>query len=168
MSRSGATPPAVAFTAHSGTGKTTLIEALIAEFVSRGLRVGALKHDAHRFNIDHPGKDSARFTAAGAEVMILASDAMVAEVRRTPVPASVHDLLRNQCAGMDLVLVEGFTTSGLPKIAVHRAASGKGLRGGDDPHLIAVASDEPVEVKVPVLPLDEPAKVADFIAERFL
>lgn len=66
-------PPVVSIVAKSGTGKTTLLEKLIAEMKQRGFRVAAIKHDAHRFNIDHEGKDSWRLTAAGADTMLVTS-----------------------------------------------------------------------------------------------
>ncbi|MDZ4183932.1 MAG: molybdopterin-guanine dinucleotide biosynthesis protein MobB, partial [Desulfuromonadales bacterium] len=55
----------VSFIARSGTGKTTLLEQVIAELKRRGYKVGAIKHDAHRFEIDHPGKDSIEQAGAG-------------------------------------------------------------------------------------------------------
>ena len=67
------TVKAVSFVAKSGTGKTTLLEKVIARLKERGYRVGAVKHDAHRFDIDHPGKDSHRLTSAGVDVMLVAS-----------------------------------------------------------------------------------------------
>ena len=66
-------PPAVSFIARSGTGKTTLVTQLIGELKERGYKVGALKHDAHQFEIDHPGKDSYRFTESGADSMLISS-----------------------------------------------------------------------------------------------
>jgi len=159
-------PPAVAFVARSGTGKTTLVERLIAEFHARGLRVGALKHDAHRFEIDRPGKDSARFTAAGAEVMVLASDDQVAMVQRPPAPPKLDNLLQMWFDGMDLVLVEGYRTSKLPRIEIHRKELGRPLlcRGEHhDPYLLAVASNGTVDVDVPVLDLEDAGAIADFI-----
>jgi GTPase SAR1 family protein len=67
------TVKAVAFVAKSGSGKTTLLEKVIARLKDRGYRVGAIKHDAHRFDIDRPGKDSYRLTAAGADTMVISS-----------------------------------------------------------------------------------------------
>ena len=59
--------PAVAVVGRHNSGKTTLIERLIAELVGRGLDVGSIKHHSHRgFDIDIPGKDSYRHRAAGA------------------------------------------------------------------------------------------------------
>ena len=168
-------PPAVAFVARSGTGKTTLVEAVIREMRARGYRIGALKHDAHQFEIDRPGKDSARFTEAGAEVMVLVSDNTVAMVQKPDRPPKPDKLLQMWFSEMDLVLVEGYKTSDLPKIAVHRAALGKPLlcRGEkNDPHLLAVASDSsaamPVELDVPVLDLGNPAAIADFLVKSRL
>ena len=63
----------VAFVAKSNTGKTTLLEQVIREIKDRGYKVGAIKHDAHSFDIDHPGKDSHRLTAAGADTMLIIS-----------------------------------------------------------------------------------------------
>ncbi len=165
------TPPAIAFIARSGTGKTTLVEALIRELSARGRRIGALKHDAHKFEIDHPGKDSRRFTEAGAEVMVIASDDTVAMVHKTRQPEKLDKILRKCFNGMELVLVEGYKTSALPKIEVQRAVLNQPLLSrGDhhDPHLVAVVSDMPQELDVPVLPLDNPALVADWLEARYL
>lgn len=164
-------PPAIAFIARSGTGKTTLVEALIAELTARGRRVGALKHDAHRFEIDRPGKDSRRFTEAGAEVMVLASADTVAVVKKTAQPEKLDNILQKWFNGLDLVLVEGYKTSDLPKIEIQRAVLAQPLlsRGErHDPNLVAVVSDVAQDVDVPVLPLAEPALVADWLEARYL
>lgn len=165
--------PAIAVVARSGTGKTTLVEALIRELRARGRRVGALKHDAHDFEIDRPGKDSARFTAAGAEVSVIASDAKVAVVRQTPVPLEVDAVLGAYFSGTDLVLVEGYKTSELPKLEVHRPELGQPLlcRGERrDPHLLAVVAKGAPDLglDVPVLDVDDPSGVADFLEEVVL
>ena len=170
VEKTSAPTPVMAFVARSGTGKTTLVESLIALAKARGLKVGALKHDAHRFEIDRPGKDSYRFTAAGADAMALVSDDTTALVRRHAQVPDVEALLRTYFSDMDLVLVEGWKTSALPRIEVHRPGLGRPLlsRGEThDPHLVAVACDGPLEVDVPVLPLDDPAAVLDFINARF-
>ena len=102
--------------------------------------------------------------------MVLVSDETVAMVRKTPEPASPRELLKTHFAGLDLVLVEGYKTSDLDKIELHRSATNQPLlgrgSGGDDPHLIAVASDTPMDLDVPVLDLDDIPGIADFIEER--
>jgi molybdopterin-guanine dinucleotide biosynthesis protein B/molybdopterin-guanine dinucleotide biosynthesis protein len=160
------TVKAVAFIARSGTGKTTLIEKILPELSARGYRVGALKHDAHRFDIDHPGKDSHRLTAAGARTMVISSAEKLALVKKQDGSPPAEDLLRTYFSDMDLVLVEGFSRSGLPKIEIHRKEKNAPpiCRGENpDPTLIAVASDEPMELNVPVLNLNDPRGIADFI-----
>ena len=60
-------------TGWKNAGKTGLMERLVAEFCSRGLRVSTLKHAHHSFDVDHPGKDSHRHRMAGASQVLLAS-----------------------------------------------------------------------------------------------
>lgn len=165
------TVQAVSFVAKSGTGKTTLLEQVIAELKARGYRVGAIKHDAHRFDIDHPGKDSYRFTAAGADTMLISSPEKLALVKRHAAAPPIEELLATYFGDVDIVLTEGFKMSGLPKIEVHRRDRSATLlcRGEEnDPTLLAVASDEPLVLDVPVLDLNEPRRVADFVEARFL
>jgi len=163
--------PAVSFIARSGTGKTTLVEKLIRELKGRGLRVGAIKHDAHRFDIDHPGKDSHRFTSAGADTMLICSPAKLALVKQHAEPPAIEELIAAYFPDVDIVLTEGFKQSGLPKIEVYRTGLGQELltRGGNhDPSLIAVAGDGPLSLDVPVLDLNDIRALADFLVERFL
>lgn len=165
------TVKAVSFVARSGTGKTTLLEKVIAELKRRGHRVGVIKHDAHHFDIDHPGKDSYRLTAAGADTMLISSSEKLALVKKHAAAPPIEDLLAAYFTDVDIVLTEGFKQSGLPKIELHRRDCADALlcRGvGKDPTLIAVASDEPLDLDVPVLDLNRPEMVASFLEKRFL
>ncbi len=163
--------PVVSFVAKSGTGKTTLVEKLIREMKARGHKVGALKHDAHRFEIDHEGKDSWRFTKAGADTTVVTSPEKMAMVKRYATEPTIEETLASCFADVDIVLTEGFKRSSLPKIEIHRRECRPELlcRGEyHDPSLIAVASDEPLQLDVPLLNLDDIAALADFIEVRFL
>ena len=163
--------PAVSFVAKSGTGKTTLLEQVIVELKGRGYRVGVIKHDAHRFEIDHPGKDSWRLAQAGADTMLVSSPEKLALIKKHPNPPSVDELIATYFADVDVILTEGFKKSDLPKIELHRRARSATLicRGEEhDPTLVAVASDEPLELDVPVLDLNNPSQVADFVEQRFI
>lgn len=162
---------ALSFVAKSGTGKTTLLEKVIAELKQRGYRIGVIKHDAHQFNIDHPGKDSYRLTAAGADTMLISSPEKLAVVKKHTASPPVEELLSTYFQDVDFVLTEGFKLSSLPKIEVHRKERSATLlcRGEQhDPTLIAVASDEELDVDVPVLDLNNPAEVAEFVEKRIL
>jgi molybdopterin-guanine dinucleotide biosynthesis protein B len=116
-------PAIVAIVGASNSGKTSLIEKLLPLFLARGLRCGTLKHDAHRFEVDHPGKDSYRHREAGAEVAVICGDGKLVVQRRlagTPPP----EVIVAACmADLDLVLVEGFKRMAIPKLEVVRAAN---------------------------------------------
>lgn len=161
----------VAFVAKSNTGKTTLLEKVIQELTGRGYRVGAIKHDAHSFEIDHPGKDSYRLAAAGADIMLITSPEKLALIRGHSGTPPLETLIETYFGDVDIVLTEGFKRSALPKIEVHRAERSSTLlcRGEeDDPALLAVASDERLELDVPVLDLNDPVQVADFVEEKVI
>lgn len=162
---------AVSFIAKSGTGKTTLLEKVILELKSRGYLVGAIKHDAHSFDIDHPGKDSHRLTAAGADTMVICSSEKLALVKKHKCPTTLEELIKTYFNDVDIVLTEGFKRGTMPKIEVHRRQRSKTLlcRGEKyDPTLVAVASDENLVLDVPVFDLNDSMGLADFIEQVFL
>lgn len=168
-------PPSVSFVARSGTGKTTLVEKLIAEFTRRGRRVGAVKHTSHEIEIDREGKDSWRLSSAGASPVVISSPREIAVVRKgleKEVP--LMEILAGFMKGVDLVLVEGYKSGPLPKIEVHRSSAAGGMVcvGNDgrvtDASLIAVVTDADLTLTVPCFPLDDAVPLCDFLAERFL
>ena len=161
----------VTFVGKSGTGKTTLLEKVIPLLKGKGYRVGIVKHDAHRFDIDHPGKDSYRLTSAGADTMLLVSPEKMAMVKKYVAAPSLREILATYLDDVDIVLLEGFKRGPMPKIELHRRERSATLicRGEEnDPTLLAVASDEALELDVPVLDLNDAGAVADFIEETFL
>jgi len=156
---------AIGFIGYSNSGKTTLIERLIPLFDRRGLRVSAIKNAHHGFDMDRPGKDSFRYREAGAGQVLIATGLRWALLTETPARASTLDELLAQLAPCDLVIIEGFKSEGqVPRIEVRRAGSGEPPIFPHDPNVIAVASDHAVETALPVLDLNAPAKIADFIA----
>ena len=161
----------VAFVAKSNTGKTTLLEQVIREIKDRGYKVGAIKHDAHSFDIDHPGKDSHRLTAAGADTMLIISPEKLALIKKYEAAPPLEEMIATYFSDVDIVLTEGFKTSSLPKIEVNRKERSTTLlcRGEHhDPMLVAVASDQPLTLDVPVLDLNDVKAVADFVEATFL
>ena len=159
---------AFGFAGWSGSGKTTLIERLIPRLVARGLTVSLVKHAHHEFDIDQPGKDSFRHRAAGCtEVLVTSSRrwALMHELRGEPELALGDALTR--LSPCDLVLVEGFKASRLPKLEVHQAGLGKPWLHPDDPHVVAIASDVapgPSAGGRPWFPLDACDEIATFVA----
>jgi len=155
----------IGFAGWSGAGKTTLIRQVITRLVGQGLRVATIKHAHHDFDIDQPGKDSWAHRKAGAAEVLVVSDtrwALMHELNGAPEP-SLPELLA-RLAPADIVLVEGFKRSPIPKIEVFRAANDKPPLHPDDPTIIAIAADIAFPTaERPVLPLDDVAAVTDFI-----
>ena len=162
----------VGFAGYSGSGKTTLVEKLIPALKLRGLRVSVVKHAHHRFDIDHPGKDTFRHREAGAFEVVVASQHRLALMREFEQPSelTVHHLIAELYEGVDWVLVEGFKHSDLLKIEVWRAASGKPTRYLDDDFVVAIATDSadqlPTATLRPVLDLNDADAVADFLVNN--
>ena len=99
---------AVGFIGQSGTGKTTLMEKVVARLVSRGRRVSAVKSTHHDTDIDQPGKDSWRFRKAGANEVILAGKDRWALMKETPEAEVPLSELLKRLEPADIVMVEGF------------------------------------------------------------
>ena len=152
-------------TGWKNSGKTGLMERLVAEFRARGLSVSTIKHAHHSFDVDHAGTDSFRHRAAGAGQVLLASSrrwALMSELQGAAEPALPELLARlDPC---DLVLVEGYKTATHPKIEAHRAATGQDLIAPCDASIRAVASDQALDLDRPVFDLDDTSAIADFIA----
>lgn len=145
-------------------GKTGLMERLVAEIASRGFSVSTVKHAHHTFDVDHPGKDSFRHRAAGAQEVVLASDARVAIMQelRGVEPPSLKSLLA-RLSPVDLVLIEGYKRDAHPKVEAHRAQTGNALLAPNDPTVRAIASDTPLAQDRPVFDLNDTVAIADFI-----
>jgi molybdopterin-guanine dinucleotide biosynthesis protein MobB len=162
--------PVLGIAAWSGTGKTTLLVRVLPLLRERGLRVGLVKYTHHDVEVDTPGKDSYELRAAGASPVLLASPLRQAMMTETPAGTepALPDLIRRfRPEEVDLVLVEGFKHEAFPKIEVYRAAVGRPPMYPDDPYVLAVATDGPLDApaRVPMLDLNRPAEVADFIAD---
>jgi molybdopterin-guanine dinucleotide biosynthesis protein B len=162
----------VGFAGNSGSGKTTLVEKLIPALKMRGLRVSVVKHAHHKFDIDHPGKDTFRHREAGAFEVVVASGKRLALMREFEQPAqlSVHQLLAELWDGVDWVLVEGFKSSNLLKVEVWRADSNQPARYAEDDFVVAIATDSPDrlpdETLRPVLDLNDADAIAQWLVDN--
>ncbi len=165
------TPPCLGVCAWSGTGKTTLLAELIPHLKAAGLRLTVIKHGHHQLELDTPGKDTYRFREAGADQVLLVSRKRMAMMQecKTQHEPELTDALRfvnRDCA--DLVLVEGFKHTTIPKIEVHRPSLGKPLLYPDDSNVIALATDDTtldVPAHITKLDLNQPDAIAAFILQ---
>jgi len=155
------------FAGWSGSGKTTLIEKLIPLFVARGLKVSLIKHAHHTFDVDQPGKDSYRHRHAGCtEVLVTSSRrwALVHELRGAPEPGFTE--LLERLSPCDLALIEGFKRERVPKLEVYRAATGEPLLHPQDHDIVAIASDQRLDTKLPQFDLDDAPGISSFILDH--
>jgi molybdopterin-guanine dinucleotide biosynthesis protein B len=173
MSPTAGSTPVIGIAGWKKSGKTTLVTRLIAELTRRSLRIATVKHAHHAFQIDAAGTDSARHRRAGAgQVAIVSRDrwAMVKELEGAPEPDLAEVIAWLEPC--DLVIVEGYTLSSLPKIEVRRSdAASREPLAGKVPNVIAIAADHAVSDAhgLPTFALDDVAAIADFIlatAER--
>jgi molybdopterin-guanine dinucleotide biosynthesis protein MobB len=155
----------VAVVGASGSGKTTVLEALIPELSRRGRRVGAVKHTHHSFDLDARGKDSWRLFHAGAHVVAFSSTAQLVVMRHLEGQLSLDDIIARYFNDLELVLVEGYKELPVPKIEVVR--SGRDLVCPQD-QLLAVISDDRHDLRVPCFRPGDVAGLATFLETRVL
>ena len=168
--------PVIGFVAHSGTGKTTLIEKVIAELTSRSLVISAIKHTHHHFDIDRPGKDSHRHREAGAREILLVSDqrwVLMHELHESKEPSIQEQI--SHLSPCDLVVVEGFKDAEIPKIELwrseHEPCVSNPCRADTDQHIQAIAfpggakasQQPPLNRDIAVLDLDNHIEISDYI-----
>ena len=157
--------PVLGFAAYSGTGKTTLLEKLIPELTGRGLKIAMVKHDAHGLTFDHEGKDSWRFSNAGAMYSIVngpGQSAIFMNYQLEPEEAFQF------AVGADLIMVEGYKQGSFSQVGISRKATGKGLTGRAGDFCAVVTDDEADRAEaedagVPVFDINDVKGIADFI-----
>ena len=166
--------PVLGIIGFSGSGKTTLLTKVISQLTVQGFRVGVVKHAHHRFDIDHPGKDSYMLRQAGAAQTLVASQHRWALMVETP--GRQHDpqlpelLTHIDKGSLDLVLVEGFKHASYPKLEVHRPSVNPTLLYPHDPDIIALLTDDTtlsLTKAIAVLDMNNTAKIVQFI-EQFI
>ncbi|MFH4626386.1 bifunctional molybdopterin-guanine dinucleotide biosynthesis adaptor protein MobB/molybdopterin molybdotransferase MoeA [Vibrio alginolyticus] len=160
--------PILGFAAYSGTGKTTLLEALLPKLTEAGLRIGMLKHAHHNFDVDKPGKDSYRLRKAGASQMLIASRNRFALMTETPEAEAEFEYLLTRFDEdmLDVVLVEGCKNIAFPKIELHREEVGKPWLYPNDENIIAIASDGgELDSELPQININDLDAIAQFVIQ---
>jgi len=160
--------PAMSIVGFSGSGKTTLIVKVVAELTARGFKVGTIKHDAHKFEIDREGKDSWRHKKAGAKSVLITSAEKLAFIKSTPSEMPLPEAISLFMRDVDVVITEGYKTGNLPKIEVYRSSVSEHAACLKDGDLMAVVSDGPVETEKPVLDINDFMGVADIIENNII
>lgn len=158
-------PALVAIVGKSDSGKTTLIEKIVPELVKLGLRVGTVKHDAHSFEIDHPGKDSWRHGQAGAEAYVIASPERLAYIARLERELELVDIVERFYGGFDIVVAEGYKRTAPHRVELFRVGAGHAEPLCAPGEAIALVTDAALEHEH-LFGLEDAAGLAAFLAGR--
>lgn len=157
---------AIALVGPSHAGKTELICRLLKWFAAQGLRVAVLKHSHHR-HLGDDGKDTWRYRQAGARLVALAAPGLLQITRSGPEDPPLPALLAELAPAADLILVEGYKTSDLPKLGlVPPEAPPDAASLPDYPHLVAWVSPWPLPTHLPVFHPRQVAAIGHFIRDR--
>lgn len=172
----------IAFSGYSGAGKTTLIEKIIHHLRAAHLTVSVIKHAHHRFDIDQPGKDSHRLRSAGAFETLMANAHSVVLQRQwahgvdawqpqTEPALDPRDLIAQMDQRVDWLILEGFRTAEIAKIEVWRPATQASAHYGEDPYIVALATDAtpaqlPRAAHIPVLDLNRSETIAQWLLKN--
>jgi len=158
-------PALVAVVGKSDSGKTSLIEGLIPELKRLGLRVGAVKHDVHGFDVDVPGKDSWRHGRAGADAYVVSSPEKLAYVGKVADELALEEIARRFFAGCDIVVAEGYKDTSPHKVEIFRREAGHETPLCGPGETLALVTDTDLQHEQRFT-LGEEARLARFLAER--
>ena len=154
---------AIAIVGPSNSGKTELICGLLKQFAAQGLGVAVLKH-SHKQHLGDEGKDTGRYRQAGGELVALAAPGLLQITRSYPGEPELSVVLGELAPGADLILVEGYKSSDLPKIGVVGPEPPPALP--DYPHLVAWVSPVAFSTELPVFHPRQVAEIGSFIQDR--
>lgn len=152
-----ATTRIISIIGRKNAGKTTLTVALASELARRALRVMTIKHGHRPADVDRRDTDSWRhFHEGKAERVLLATPGLRALFERTDDEYDPAGLARRYLPGADIVLVEGYKRSDLPKIEVYRKALAEppifDIQAANADDWVAIVTDDPaVDAPCPVL-----------------
>ncbi len=155
--------PVIAFVGRSNSGKTTLLVKLLPELRRRGYRIAVVKHTRHRgVETDAPGKDTRKLWDAGAEHTVLCTPDRIVHTRRVRSEPPLEEILR-ELRGVDLVILEGFKQTAVPKIEVVRAERSPQLIAGLTERIACVTDVAGLTCIGPRFGFDEIERLASFI-----
>lgn len=155
-------PLILSIVGKSNSGKTTLILKLLPELKRKGYRVAVAKHCPRGFDLDIEGKDSFRFTQAGAGGIFLSSDKDEAMIRPKQNSLNLKSKLKNFFSRFDIVLMEGYSNEpDIKKINIIRQGIGK--TDPDSDETIAYVSDTELKTDKPVYKPEDISGIISFI-----
>ena len=159
--------PVVCIIGEQDSGKTTLIEKLIGEFVRRGYRVSTVKHTAHSFELDREGSDSYRHTKAGADKIALSHLTQFAMIEKRMAERGLDDIVHLLEPDTDIILAEGYKgLKDYPKIKLIKDS--KEIVSKEENLIATVGSGHPIKEDIPDFDINDPRAIVDFLEEKVM
>lgn len=124
--------------------------------------MGYLKHAPHGFEMDREGKDSWKISQTGCEAVGVVNKNKFTLSLTLAEELSVEELLQKFYSSKDLVIVEGYKDSTLPKLEVFRSPVSTTLFE-DVSGRIAIVSNSLHSKELPVFGLADLQSIAAFI-----
>ena len=157
-------PPILSIVGKKKSGKTTLIEKILTHLSERGLRCATVKHDVHRFMIDHEGKDTYRHQQAGAAAVLISSPEKFALIKKTEGQLTLDELVATYLSEYDLVITEGWSSADKPKIEVVRTERGAICQSEQ---LLATSGPLDPQMNIPYFNWNDIPTLCEFIIKNF-
>ena len=108
----------ISIAGKQNAGKTTLLKDLIPKLKEQGYRVGTLKYNIRKFDIDHEGKDTYKYSNSGADSVAISTQSEFVVMKKTANPLTLHEIIEAHFNDVDVVLVEGYREDGYPRIRI--------------------------------------------------
>ncbi|MCT4597851.1 MAG: molybdopterin-guanine dinucleotide biosynthesis protein B [Vallitalea sp.] len=158
------TPPVIAISGISNSGKTTIMVEIIKQLKAKGYKIGTIKHDAHGFDMDYEGKDTYRHRQAGADGVIITSNGKYAMIQWSEQEVPVETLISYH-SHQDIILLEGFKYSSYKKIEIVRKEISQ-QPVCDQETLLAIATDVNMKLdNIPIISLDNITALVNIIED---
>ncbi len=108
----------ISIVGKQNAGKTTLIKDLIPKLKEQGYRVGTLKYNIRKFDIDHEGKDTYKYYHSGADSVAISSQNEFVVMKKMATPPTLHEIIETHLNDVNVVLVEGYREDDYPRIRI--------------------------------------------------
>ena len=108
----------ISIAGKQNAGKTTLLKDLIPKLKEQGYRVGTLKYNIRKFDIDHEGKDTYKYSKSGADSIAISTQSEFVVMKKTANPLTLNEIIEAHFNDVDVVLVEGYREEGYPRIRI--------------------------------------------------
>jgi molybdopterin-guanine dinucleotide biosynthesis protein B len=149
----------------SNVGKTTVLCNIIKELKARNFRVATIKHDAHSFDIDNPGKDTWKHSQAGSDIVMISSSKKFAKIEKVEKEYTLDEIIA-EIKNVDIIITEGYKLENKPKLYIYRKEVTEDFLCRDE-EIFAIVSDDEHEKAIPTFGFHETDKLVDFIAKKF-